>query len=264
MRKHDIDIFYIPTAYLHRVRLDSSLGRILSWWFLLIVPTMGYYLLLLPSVSLSAVGMYVLLLGAVVPYYELGYMFNDTYTTRRETSPTLRLSHEQTRYFYQHAGMIVGIRMVLVLGLLCLYGELNAWNHNSMITIAAAIMLLPVFAIYNRIRGLAAVCFYPILICWRYLVFLLPAIGEESFGICTILTILSYPFLISLERYSMPNRRYGCMAKILPNEASKQIFRAVYYVTLLIALLPVWWHAPELSLPIVLLALYRLGRLYKR
>lgn len=264
MKTHDINIFYIPTAYLHRVRLDSNFGKVLSWWFLLIVPTMGYYLLLLPIPSLTSIGSYLLLLGAVVPYYELGYMFNDTYTTRRETTPTLRLSEAQTGYFYQHAGLIVGLRMVWVLGLLCLFGELNAWICNSIITIVATLMLLPIFAIYNRIRGLAAVCFYPILICWRYLVFLLPAIGEESFGIGMLLTILSYPLLISIERYSMPNHRYGWMAKILPNEESKQTFRTVYYVIIFLALVPLWRHAPQLSLPIVLLTLYRLGRLYKR
>lgn len=264
MKTHDIDIFYIPTAYLHRVRLDSNFGKVLSWWFLLIVPTMGYYLLLLPNLSLTAIGSYLLLLAAVVPYYELGYMQNDTYTTQRETAPTLRLSEAQTGYFYQHTGLIVGVRMAWVLCLLCLYGELNAWSNNSLITIVATLMLLPIFAIYNRIRGLAAVCFYPILISWRYLVFLLPSIGEEGFGICAILTILSYPLLISIERYSMPNHRYGRMAKILPNEESKQTFRAVYYGILLLALMPLWWHAPQLSMPIILLGIYRLGRLCKR
>lgn len=260
MNKPDTNIFFLPTAYLHRVRLASHLGRILSWWFLLVVPTLGYYLLAQPCPTPEVIGSYLLLLAAVVPYYELGYMFNDTFTTRREIEPTLRLTEAQSAYFYRHAGLIVGVRMVWVLGLLCLFGYLNAWSCHALITIVATLLLLPVFAIYNRIRGLAAVCFYPVLICWRYLVFLLPAIGQDNFGLCAVLTVLSYPLLISLERYSMPRHRYGLMAKLLPSESSKQPFRAAYYGILLIALLPLWWHRPMLSLPIVLLALYRLIR----
>lgn len=260
MNKRDTNIFYLPAAYLHRVRLASHLGRIVSWWFLLVVPTLGYYLLALPAPTPMTIASYLVLLLAVVPYYELGYMFNDTFTTRREKEPTLRLTEAQSAYFYRHVGLIVGARMAWVLGLLCLFGYLNAWSTAALLTILGVVLLLPVFCLYNRLRNLAAVVFYPVLICWRYGVFLLPAIGSADFGVCLFLTTLSYPLEISLERYSMPRRRYGIMARLLPDEQAKQGFRAAYYGILLLALLPLWCYAPMLSLPIAVLAIYRLIR----
>lgn len=262
MKPHDTDIFYIPCAYLHRVRLDSSLGRILSWWFLLIVPTMGYYLLLLPTLSLAAVSSYVILLAAVVPYYELGYMYNDTHTTRREAKPTLRLSHHLSTYFYQHAGIIVGIRMVWVLALLSLFGQLNAWDPISLLTIMAALALQVIFALYDSVRGFATTIIYPILVSWRYLVFLLPCWGSEHFGLGVLLCLLSYPLEISIERFSMPNRRYGFMARILPTEESKTRFRATYYAILVLLLIPIWMGKPLFGAPILMLGIYRWIRLY--
>lgn len=262
MKPLDTDIFYIPCAYLHRVRLGSTHGRILSWWFLLIVPTMGYGLLMLPALSWSAIGSYMLLLMAVVPYYELGYMYNDTFTTRREANPTRRLSNEQTSYFYQHVAAIVGCRMLWVFGMLGLYGMLSSWSSLSLVTMGAVLLLQVIFAIYNRIRGLAAVCFYPVLISWRYLVFLLPCGGSEHFALGVGLCLLAYPLEISIERFSMPRKRYGIMAVILSSEAAKTGFRAYYYAVIGLLLLPLWIHLPIFGLPILAIALYRWLRLF--
>lgn len=261
MKTSETKPYYIPCAYLHSVRLQGSIGRILSWWFLMLVPTLGYYLLALPERTFSAVGQYALLLLAVVPYYELGYMLNDTFATRRETHPSLRLSETQTAYFYQHTARIVGLRIAWTAALLGLYGFLGAWSPATLLTLLGVALLLPVFCLYNRVRGLAAVVFYPVLISWRYLVFLLPLWGTPCFLLSVLLTFLSYPLLISLERYSMPQRRYGVMARLLPNEASKQTFRAAYYILLLLFLTPLWRHFPAWSLPIALLSIYRSVRL---
>jgi len=257
MKQTDTNIFYLPLSYLHQVRLERQLGRIASWWFLMVVPTLGYYLMAITTPNLPAIGLYLLLIVAVVSYYELGYMLNDTYTTRHETNPTLRLTEQQSTYFYQHIGRILGWRMLWVLGTLGIYGLLTDWNRNSLLTIAGILLLLPLFFLYNTFRGWKSVVFYPVLVGWRYLVFLLPAWGTESFWMCVLLLLFTYPVLIGIERYSMPGKRYGLVAQLIPNEPSKQRFRAWYYVVVLLLLLSIWWEHPWWCVPMLGVGIYR-------
>jgi len=253
----DTSIFYIPTAYLHRIRLCRNTGKIISWWGLLMVPTLGYSLLLQQTIHWTTIWSYALLAIAVVTYYELGYIFNDTYTTKRELQPTIRLSERQSAYFYRHMSSIVAIRLVWVFGLLCTYGILNSWSGNSILTIFGVLLLIPIFSLYNHLRNLPAVLFYPVLVGWRYVVFLLPVWGNDYWWIVATLLLLSYPIEIGIERYSMPQHRYGWMATIIPDEQSKQKFRAYYYLTILCVLLPVWLHHPAWCIPILCIGIYR-------
>jgi len=221
------------------------------------VPTLGYSLLLQQTIHWTTIWSYVLLAIAVVSYYELGYIFNDTYTTKRELRPTIRLSERQSAYVYQHVSSIVATRLVWVLGLLCTYGIFNSWSGNSILTIFGVLLLIPIFSLYNHLRGLPAVLFYPVLVGWRYVVFLLPVWGNDHWLAVATLLLLSYPIEIGIERYSMPQHRYGWMATIIPDEQSKQKFRAYYYLTILCVLLPIWLHHPAWCIPILCIGIYR-------
>lgn len=261
MRANDTNIFYLPSAYLHRVRLERDLGRILSWWFLLVVPTLGYYLLAQSTWGLHALIAYALLAAAVVPYYELGYMLNDTYATRREQHPTLRISPEKMAYFYNHVSKIIILRMVWVCSLLFIYGLWDEWSLPAVYTMVGTLLLLPIFLLYNWLREGKAVLFYPVLVSSRYLVFLIPLWGTVHLWKYALLMLLAYPIEICIERYSMPGRRYGLMARLLPNEGSKQGFRAAYYICILLLLSPVWVQHPLWGVPIGIIAVYRWVRL---
>jgi len=263
---NDISIFYIPFRYLHRVRL-KSLPKIISWWFLMVLPTAFFYCMLAPSpLQVTNLVSYILLLLLVVIYYELGYMHNDTYATKREQQPTLRLSPEQTQYLYQHTPIIMAVRMAIVLILALIYGQINHWTSNILITLTGVFMLLPLFLFYNSVRGKKAVFCYPVLISWRYILFLLPFIGHGWWWTAVCLLLLSYPIAIGIERYSMPHYRFPFMQRFIPSESAKPRFRMVYYVTTTIVLLficlggkiPVIW-----LLPFVVLLIYRTLLCYK-
>lgn len=260
--KHSIRIFYIPFAYLYGVRM-RSVGKFVSWCFLLLVPTLSYFYLSLPAGTApwTAILSYLLLWFSIIPYYELGYMYNDTYTTHREDNPSVRLTAAQTSHFYKHVGPIYTLRFLWVFVLLIALGCINSWRPSLIFTIGWVLLLLPVFQVYNHIRGLKAVLFYPILVSWRYIPFLLYGYGSHHWWTLLLLLLFSYPAEISIERFSMPKHRYKWIRKLIPDETSKAKFRCGYYIvcTLLATLLV---HNASISyialIPYIVFAIYRI------
>lgn len=261
MNSRGTEIFYIPTIYLFKVRLEGNIRKFLSWWFLLIVPTLGYTLLIDDSMSLMGLLRFFILSFSVVSYYELGYMQNDTLSLSREKDPTIRLKDEEYDYCLFHLPNIIVTRLIIVAILLIIYVVISPCGLALAVTLFSFLILLPIFGIYNNIQGLFSVLFYPILVSARYLVPICPCVGRQNFWIITLLILLSYPFEIGIERFSMPKKRFGLMARIIPNEKSKARFRALYYLVILILLTPVWINYPAYCLPILLIGIYRWLRL---
>ena len=262
-----IGIFYIPFAYLYHVRL-RKVDKLLSWIGLLLLPTLSYFVFSLPDTYSTGVqiGSYILLWLMIVPYYELGYMYNDTYTTQHESAPSLRLNTVLTDYFYRHVGKIYLTRLVYVLCLLLAFEWLNSWSAQAVLAGGWTALLLPVFQVYNHIRGLKAVCLYPILVSWRYVPFLLYHYGSQHWWTLLAFLLLTYPIEISIERFSMPKHRYKGIRWLIPDEAAKQSFRVWYYaicIVVLSVICPLLTIPHTALLPFYALYLYRFLRLWK-
>ena len=241
--------FYIPFAYLYGVRL-RSVPKLLSWLLLYILPTAFY--------SHLDVLSYTLVLFATFTLYELEYIFNDTVAVQHESQPSLRLTDTQTAYFFAHRYLIIFTRLLIAALCLALLSLLHSFTPSLLC--ALAIMLI-LFTYYNRWRNRYNVFLYIWLVFSRYIPFM--CLAAHS-GIDYILLFVSYPLLIGLERFSMPNYRWPFMRRLIPNEEAKAGFRVAYYVLALLVLVP-YCYLTGLSLyallPIGVLALYRILRL---
>lgn len=204
---------------------------------------------------------FVILAFSVVSYYELGYIQNDTLSLSREKNPTIRLNDEDLDYCLNHLPIIFVTRLIFVALLLIVYVMISPCGLALNVTLLSFLTLLPFFVLYNNIRGLASVLFYPFLVSVRYLVLICPCVGKQDFWIITLLVLLSYPIEIGIERFSIPKKRYGIMGRIIPNEKSKARFRALYYFVILLLLTPIWIKYPAYCLPLLLIGIYRWLRL---
>ena len=252
--------FYLPFRYLHRIRLKQW-PKIISWWLLMILPTATYFMFFATNEWRYNILNYILLLLVVVMYYELGYIYNDTITTRSEEHPTMRLSAEALQYGRQHIGIIYLVRMLFVLSLMFVLGYINQWQEWIIITLIWVLLLQPIFMVYNTLRNQKAVFFYPILVSWRYLSFIWVGIHQSCWADACFLLLLSYPLEISIERFSMPKRRMRWIRDILPNENAKLWFRVLYYIcTICISAIMIWCKQLPIIwiLPFVCLIIYRL------
>ena len=249
--------FYIPFAYLYSVRL-RSITKLLSWLLLYILPTAFYSSMGYTGDAWSFALQYTLVLIATFTLYETGYIFNDTLAIRREEHPSLRLNESETAYFFAHRWSIVLTRLLIAAICLCalspiLNSQFSIFNYQ--------LLMLVLFALYNRWRNRYNVFLYVWLVFSRFVPFMCLA---EHGAFDYILLFVSYPLLIGMERFSMPSYRWGLMGKLIPDEPSKARFRAAYYCLALVILVPYCLCSGRTLYPltpIAILAVYRILRL---
>lgn len=221
--KIDNWVFYVPLAYYYQVRL-GTLPKLAGWMMIYILPT-AYY------TQLPAWG-YLLMLLSLFTIYELGYILNDTEAIHREAKPSLHLYPENIKYYEAHKPAIWATRIAIGLPFL-------------------PVLLL--FMFYNYVRNPKfSPLVYPLLVCSRYLPFVLYPWNAER----TMLLILSFPLINAIERFSMPKYRAPIARTIFPDENSKTYIRALYYILLSCTLLLAGYTWLQI-LPILILSVYR-------
>ena len=162
--------------------------------------------------------------------------------------------------FFAHRWTILATRLFIAAA--CL-GILSTVHHTSYIVhlSLSLVIMLVLFALYNRWRNRYNVFLYVWLVFSRFVPFMCLA-GHGAFDY--ILLFVSYPLLIGLERFSMPSYRWGLMGKLIPDEPSKARFRAAYYCLALVILVPYCLCSGRTLYPltpIAILAVYRILRL---
>ena len=255
-------LFYLPFGYYYIVRLGTT-GKLLSWMLIYLMPTLWYAMLTYQGNPWVFAVNYALVLIAAFSLYELGYIFNDTTAILREEQPAIRLYDYNFRHFEQYKTAIVAARVgyalaaMVLLGAVCRhYGVCDA-KHIGM-TCGCIALILPLFALYNRWRSTSNVWLYPLLVCSRYMPFLLLYHFD---ALAITLLLLSFPLVNWLERFSMPRYRFPLMRRIIPTEQSKTLFRLSYYVVVVcVLLLAQQWlqFSYAYMVPLFILGLYRL------
>ena len=263
-------VFYLPFAYLYRVRLGTP-AKLLSWMLLYIFPTLFFSACLWEKSGTNMtlfLADYFLILIAVFGIYESGYIFNDTLSIRGERNPSIRLYPDNLQYFYMHLPHVFVVRGAVVLAALIGLCIINNNSTAIVITVGAVVAVAILFALYNNWRSAYNAFLYPFLVFSRYIVFLIPFFssienGFNDFDMLVVaLLFLCFPLLNAIERFSMPRKRFAFIKRIIPEEESKTLFRVYYYGILLPVLFVVLYStssfAANMLCPFVLLAWHRI------
>lgn len=243
--------FFVPYGYFIHTRVTTAAARI-SWLLIYFVP------LLLTVFAfkgeLTWADCFYLLCAATAIYsvYELGYIDNDSTTVQQEVNPTIRLNESEIAYVFTYKWVISITRLSITLILLglCFPAPGFSWLFLGLL------LLLPTFAIYNRVRGPVNAFIHPILVSIRFCIPVLLLLPEQQ---VLWYLVLLFPVLNSLERAS--ESRYGLtflQNLALVNQTSG---RWIYYLAIMLGLtvyLPLAKQSPALLLPMAYMFSYRL------
>lgn len=249
--------FFIPFLYAFQTRMGGSLVGLLKWIAEYLLPVFVLY------VYVSSYRIYsvlVFILGVLLVYnlYEIGYIWNDTITIRKEKSPTLRLSERELEYFYQNPLFVLLFRIVLSVFVSILVYS-NPFYSVGIWALIFSWSILIVYYFYNRFRNRFNFVLHFVLLTLRYSCPWFFFSGENDIWMLLLITCIIYPFPIMLEIIS--KRKFGVRFRFtdryLPDYSKRHQFRVVYYLCLTCTSVLGWWIF-GFDLLFVLLSLYLL------
>lgn len=250
-------LFWIPMIYNFKIRLNYNLSKIISWLFINLFPTTYYALIGTENITFKEIIILIIYTTSFFYIYELGYIYNDLISIKKEKDPTERLSLEQKQYaskiyknikYFRSLIFIIGSAITIIL----------SPKTNTIIAILISFICILLFKIYNNWRSHHNAFLYFWLVASRFIPFIFIFHNSISqYILYTSLIILIYPLEIGSERFSMPKYRYPIISQIIPSEKSKTVYRFFYYlITTIILTVTIGFNS--IIFPFYLFLLYRL------
>lgn len=209
---------FIPISYTIYSRLESK-KHFLSWAYLF--PFFGFFAYFFYG-EFSSLLIYPLFFYAVISLYEIGYLYNDIYSVKKERSPTDRVFDQ---WFVVNFNRLVLSRVIFVILFLFLIWMLIPFD--KFVVFFTFLMLLGFsFYLHNTIRGRLNVLTFCFLSFMKYST-LLVFLNDYTL---IALTFLSFTFLRTIE--------YAAVKKHIPKldfiTKDFHSFRMVYYFILVV------------------------------
>ncbi|EKT63115.1 WbuO protein [Providencia alcalifaciens Dmel2] len=226
--------FYIPFYYSFKTRFRTKI-KLLSWFLIYVIPLLSITFIYSSS-EVSASLINIILFYTI---YEVGYIFNDTYTIKKESSPTLRLSKNQLDYCEKNIIFICIFRLITSIFLLFV---LKSIGFNWIYSLSVVTLIALIYCIYNSIRNKINLLLHFLLVNLRYTAVVIPFLSLYEI----LIVIFIFPIINLLERASEPRFGLTYFQKFLLS--NKESGRYIYYLILSIALIilngiyyPLFW-----------------------
>ena len=223
----DYSIFYLPFWYSKQTRF-RTIPRFFSWIIIYVIPVSLSFLFVSPE--FSYINLFKSLLAILLVYnlYEIGYIYNDTETIKKEISPTLRLESHQLQFYENNKNNIYSFRFLVAL----LITFALSFYDRVFIFLLASWAIIPAYALYNSVRSRLNIPLHFVLVTLRYCSPVLLFTGGGGVYICFFMLLL-FPLINTLERCSESRFKFDYFKDLFLT--NRKNGRYVYYLILLIA-----------------------------
>lgn len=225
--KFKTEFFYLPFMYAVGTRFGSP-KNLIRFLLKYLVPVV------LLSVFSEGFHIWTLLVGIIYTYnlYECGYIENDCETIKHEENPTLRLTQSQLEYYERCKWGIYTTRFLWHILLFCLLMLMG----RSWVWLAYAMLLTPIYLLYNRIRNKWNMLLYMVQMYLRYSAPIFLSMNEVSLPLA-IMILLIYPYPTYIQRtvkgrFGYINRFY--QNHVIASYSDIHLFRRKYYISLFV------------------------------
>ena len=253
--------FIIPFVYLFNSRLHLRVERI-SWVFINpIVLFLATWLL-----SNLPLGEHILLfLLAFLAWqslYEIGYIYNDVFTTKNEVDPTLRLEERDASFIERRFALIVTFRSAIsalaFLGIVWLDQYKNL-NLHVLWFLGVLGLSCIAFVAHNSIRNRLNIITFGVLSATKYSALPLLMVAEEQEVVGLLVSLTMFPLVRTLEHAAKKKYLVGWLKKIV---GVFPLFRIKYYVVALSFACVAYWVIDDDKV-IVFISIYSYFLVYR-
>lgn len=222
-------LFFLPFLYTYKTRLNSGVS-LLSWIAIYPMLLFIFCFLFAPNLSASEIMVFFISLAIIYNLYEIGYIYNDTETIKIEEKPTLRLSSIHLKYYYLNKRRIYASRLFLSLFFCYL---LTHYFSVSLLNVAIAWLIIPVFFAYNKIRSRLNLILHFFLVMLRYFGPVFITMGNDGWLWRLFYIALLFPVANLFERCR--EKRFELSFFIRLSFSNMQWRQGYYFLVLLIA-----------------------------
>lgn len=246
---------YIPFFYFFSTRAKTILHRF-SFFVLIIFPVF-YCAFADLNFTLNVAEIFCLVLGFVCLYcaYEIGYIYNDVYTTKQEDNPSFWLKPELRVYVDKHYYNLITVRCAYILVFAMAIKLFNKYSVDDFLL--SLLGLYIVFALHNIIRSRWNILTNFLLQIIKYTCMLtLTALNKNTFKIALVI-IISIPVQRGIEFLKKGRFNIKIAKKI-----NISVFRVIYHLALVITgVLLRNYHTESFHLLVIntVLLLYRIA-----
>lgn len=216
--------FFLPFFYFFKTRLKELKNKI-SWLFIYIIPIL---LMIFVNVNVNvnvtlviSIFLYILSVYAV---YEMGYIWNDAETIKREDNPTLRLSKDELNFYNKNKKLIYTFRLLIVFIFSFYFIDSSIYYFY----IVNMFTILILYLLYNNIRNRLNLPLHFLLVCFR---FVTPVIAFSPINFLWVIFV--FPVINLLERASEKRFSLKFFQDFLLS--NKKQGRYIYYIILFFA-----------------------------
>ena len=219
-------MFLCPGAYTLKKRMITN-NKKMGLFCYHVIP-ISFLFFLYQTVSIISFFKLGLLIIAFYAQYEIGYIYNDAETIKKEKEPSKRLDSIEMSFYSRYRGQIYVAHILsysfLVIFLIFLSGDAFWWYSTFAMIVECLIFLL-----YNNVRGRKSLVVFFFLELFKYLPFV-NLLTIDSKLLYLVLIAMIYAVPNTIERLSFKRYNIVFMQKLLPTQNTYLIFRIVFYL----------------------------------
>ena len=247
-------IFVVPIWYTLKTRFIKRSSKGFLFWASEYLFPVVLTMLCMDLREINALYAFLAVLS-VYCFYELGYIQNDCETIKKESNPTLRLEKDELAVYEKFKPLIYILRFLYVLAFIIYYYT----QGLSFGCLAVLILILPLYLVYNTVRG--KICDYLIsfLTAYRYCMPLVLYKNGLIDSVAIAYIVMAYIFPTFLQYCVREKNGPPSMIalKIVGPYKYRDVFRIKYYsfffVLSLIAVFAGWLPVQYLSVALYFL-----------
>lgn len=222
----EYNIFYIPFWYSKQTRF-RTIPRFCSWIIIYLIPVLLCFFFVSPTFNYIALLKSFLGVTLIYNLYEIGYIYNDAETIKKESSPTMRLNHSQIQFYENNKRNIYNFRFFVAV--MITFGL--SFYDGVLLFLFAAWAIIPAYMLYNSVRSRLNLPLHFVLVTLRYCSPVLLFTGYDNIYIGFVM-ILLFPLINTLERCTESRFKLDFLKEFfLVNRKSG---RYIYYFILLV------------------------------
>lgn len=225
--------YIIPFYYTFYTRIKGKSKRI-AYLFTFILPIILFAFTTLKQSNVELISgfiAFVIALLGTMSVYEIGYIRNDVFTTKKEINPTLRLSKDECTFVEKNIKSILIFKyLIAIISVIIVF----LFGLQGLIYLAGLILIEIFYYLHNNIRSRWSILTFFVLSTLRYCVPLL--IFKENVLVVVSVFILVISIPRTLEKAGEKKYKIKFMITIF-DTLSKDLFRVIYYLALSVNIL---------------------------